>query len=160
MTVPKDEKPMSDESSQEGGAEEIFEAIHRTMHLIRAEQYRELKESPFEITHLEGKILNFLGRSDGLTLSELVEHFGRDKGQLARLTKTLREQGLVCSNPNSEDRRSSILQLTDLGRKVNDSLLARLAKVSSHAIEGFTKDEQKQFLSYLGRVQSNLKPHV
>jgi DNA-binding MarR family transcriptional regulator len=82
-------------NSKKNSPDEIFEAIHTIMHLFRSEQYRALRDGPYDLTHMEGKILAFLARNSGATLSELVAHSGRDKSQLARLIKGLREQGLL-----------------------------------------------------------------
>ena len=75
--------------------QDVFDSIHAVMHLFRAEQYRAFRDAPHPLTHMEGKLLGFFARRPDATLSDLVAHSGRDKGQLARLIKTLKDQGLL-----------------------------------------------------------------
>jgi DNA-binding MarR family transcriptional regulator len=93
-------------NQKKNAPDEVFEAIHTIMHLFRSEQYRALRDGPYDLTHMEGKILAFLARNSGATLSELVAYLRRDKSQLARLIKSLREQGLLLGQNDKEDRRT------------------------------------------------------
>jgi hypothetical protein len=40
--------------------DEVCEAIHTIMHLFRTEQYRTQRDGPYDLTHMEGKILAFV----------------------------------------------------------------------------------------------------
>ena len=76
-------------------ADDVFESIHTVMHLFRSEQYRVLREGRYDLTHMEGKILGFFVRRPGATLRDLVAHLRQDKGQLARLIRSLKDQELL-----------------------------------------------------------------
>ena len=73
-------------------ADDVFASIHTIMHLFRAEQYRVLRKGGHDLTHMEGKILGFFIRHPGATLRDLVAHLKQDKGQLARLIRSLKNQ--------------------------------------------------------------------
>lgn len=137
--------------------DEIFEAIHAIMHLFRSEQYRALRDGPYGLTHMEGKILAFLARNDGTTLSELVAHSGRDKSQLARLIKSLREQGLLQGQNDKEDRRSVRLTLTSEGRAIHQYLQHQVGRLSKVAVTGLGAEELRNLLALLQKVRSNLE---
>jgi DNA-binding MarR family transcriptional regulator len=137
--------------------EEVFEAIHKIMHLFRSEQYRALRDGPYDLTHMEGKILAFLARNSGATLSELVAHSGRDKSQLARLIKSLREQGLLHGQNDKEDRRSVRLNLTSEGRAIHQSLQLQVGRLSKVAVTGLGDEELRNLVVLLQKVRSNLE---
>ena len=88
-------------------ADDVFESIHTVMHLFRSEQYRVLREGRYNLTHMEGKILGFFIRHPGATLRDLVVHLRRDKGQLARLIRSLKDQELLEGQTDAGDRRMS-----------------------------------------------------
>jgi DNA-binding MarR family transcriptional regulator len=136
---------------------EIFEAIHTIMHLFRSEQYRALRDGPYDLTHMEGKILAFLASNSGATLSELVAHSGRDKSQLARLIKSLRQQGLLRGQNDKEDRRSVRLTLTSEGRAIHQSLQHQVGRLSKIAVTGLGADELRNLVALLKKVRSNLE---
>ena len=80
-------------------AEDVFESIHTVMHLLRSEQYRVVRLGRYDLTHMEGKILGFFIRHPGGTLRELVAHLRQDKGQLARLIRSLRIRNCLKRRP-------------------------------------------------------------
>lgn len=152
-------RPSVDKVNKQAAAspEEVFEAVHTIMHLFRAEQYRALRHTGNELTHFEGKILSFFFRNPGATLSGLVLHTGRDKGQLARLIKSLREQGLLEAQEGGGDRRSVPLRLTAQGRAVHQTLQRQLGRVAKMALEGLGESDRAQLATLLQKLRANLE---
>jgi DNA-binding MarR family transcriptional regulator len=143
--------------SSGGHADEVFESIHSIMHLYRSRQYRSLRDGPHEITHMENKVLGFFARHPGATQSDLVLHSGRDKAQLARLIKALRDKGLLEARVDAADRRSTCLQLSSEGRAVFKGLRQQGSRLSAVAVSGLAPSECEQLVSLLHRVQANLE---
>ncbi len=138
-------------------ADEVFESIHSIMHLYRSRQYRSLRDGPHEITHMENKVLGFFARHPGATQSDLVLHSGRDKAQLARLIKALRDKGLLEARVDEADRRSTRLQLSPAGQAVFKGLHQQGARLSAVAVNGLDAGECEQLVSLLQRIQANLE---
>ncbi|MBB3196261.1 MarR family winged helix-turn-helix transcriptional regulator [Roseateles terrae] len=136
--------------------DDVMELIHTVMHQYRARQYRVLKDGPHDITHMDGKVLGFFHRHPGATQSDLAQHSGRDKAQLARLIKGLRERGLLAAEADEQDRRQVRLQLTDEGRAVQQALRRSSRHLSANAVQGLSPQEQAQLVALLGRVKANL----
>src|SRR5262245_66242966 len=86
-------------------ADDVFASIHTIMHLFRAGQYRVLREGRYDLTHMEGKILGFFIRYPGATLRDLVAHLKQDKGQLARLIRSLKNQKILEKKGRRRDSR-------------------------------------------------------
>ncbi|MCQ4249091.1 MarR family winged helix-turn-helix transcriptional regulator [Stutzerimonas stutzeri] len=139
-----------------GEAEAVFESIHSLMHLYRAQQYRALRDGPYALTHMENKVLGFFARQPGATLSDLVQHSGRDKAQLARLIKGLRDKGLLEGEADASDRRSVRLRLTEAARAVHLVLEEQAHYLNALAVEGFSEEECQRLVGLLERVRANL----
>lgn len=137
--------------------EEIFELVHRIMHQFRSAQYRVLKGGPHELTHLEGRLLGFFAHHPGATLRDLVAHQKQDKGQLARLVKSLRDQGLLQGEGDAADRRSVRLSLTPEGEAIHKTLRRQVASLSGIAVKGLSGAECGQLAALLGQVRTNLE---
>ncbi len=138
------------------GDDDVLELVHAVMHLYRSEQYQVLRDGPHDVTHMESKVLGFFGRHPGSTLSDLVQHSGRDKAQLARLIKSLRERGLLDTQADENDRRNLRLSLTADGQAVQRALQQQAKKVSAKAVAGLSADERDQLRALLQRVRHNL----
>jgi DNA-binding MarR family transcriptional regulator len=136
--------------------EAALDLIHTVMHQYRSLQYQVLRDGPHDITHMESKVLGYFGRYPGATQSELAEHSGRDKAQLARLIKGLRERALLAGEADEADRRSISLSLTADGQAVLRTLRQQAKRLNAKAVEGFNATEQQQLTELLKRVQRNL----
>ena len=140
-----------------GAAEAVFDSIHTVMHMYRSMQLRSLRDTGHELTHMEYKVLGFFAKHPGASQSELVAHSGRDKAQLARLMRGLRDKGLLDAEVDESDRRSARLRLTEQGIKVIEGLQALGAEVSGLAVSGMSEQDCAQLLALLQRVRVNLE---
>lgn len=138
-------------------AEDVFESIHSVMHLYRAQQYRALREGGHDLTHMENKVLGFVAAHRGATQRDLVASFGRDKAQLARLIKTLRDKALLCGQVDEQDRRSLRLQLTAEGEAVHEAVQRQGRQLNKAAIDGLSSEQCGALLQLLATIKTNLK---
>ena len=138
--------------------DDILELVHALMHDYRSLQYRFLRDGPHDITHMDGKVLGFFGRHPGATQSDLAQHSGRDKAQLARLIKGLRDRGLLAAEVDQDDRRNVRLSLTDAGQAIQRTLRQQARRLSAQAVSGLSATEREQLLALLRRVKGNLDP--
>src|SRR5580698_201524 len=139
-------------------SDEVFDLIHTIMHLFRSQQYRGLPDGSHHLTHMEGKLLNFFARHPGATLSDLVAHSARDKGQLARLIKSLKEGGLLSVQKDQKtDRRSVGLELTYAGHAVHRTLHRQSERLAMLAVKDMDSEKRRQLLILLRQVRTNLE---
>lgn len=136
--------------------ENLLDLVHTVMHEYRSLQYRFLRDGPHDITHMDGKVLEFFAARPGATHGELVAHSGRDKAQLARLVKGLKERGLLQGEVDSMNRRSVHLSLTASGKEVYTALRQQAKRLSKKAVAGLSETEQDQLKMLLRTVRSNL----
>lgn len=137
-------------------SDDVLELVHAVMHDYRSLQYRFLRAGPHDITHMDGKVLRYFAYHPGATLSDLAQHSGRDKAQLARLIKGLRAQGLLQAEADERDQRSQRLTLTAAGRSVQKTLRQQAKKLGDRAVTGLTAPEREQLSQLLLRVKANL----
>jgi len=135
----------------------VLDLIHSLMHQYRSQQYQVLRDGPHDVTHMDSKVLGFFARHPGATQSELAQHSGRDKAQLARLVAGLRERGLLSAAPDDGDRRIVRVSLTADGRAVQRALQLQAKRLEANALAQFSSAERAQLLALLQRLQANLQ---
>jgi DNA-binding MarR family transcriptional regulator len=140
----------------DGTADEILESIHAIMHLHRSGYYQSLRGGPFEVTHMEHKVLGFFARHPDATQSDLVAHSARDKAQLARLIRALRDKGLLQAHADVTDRRSTRLRLTTKGRNVHRQLQEQGLTLAERAVADLNASERDALATLLRRMHDNL----
>ena len=148
-----------DQVNQHAGrpVDDVLETMHAIMHLYRSAQQRSLRDGPNDLAHMEVKALGFFARHPGATQSELVAHSGRDKAQVARQIRALRERGLLEAQADAADRRSSRLSLSSEGRAVHAALHSNDGRLKEMALQGFSEEEKGALLDLLARVRANLQ---
>jgi len=138
-------------------AEDPLEAMHAIVHLYRSQQLKGLRNGPHELAHMEVRALGYFARNPGATQSDLVAHSGRDKAQVARIIRSLREGGLLESTLDEADRRSTRLALSEAGKDVFAGLHRQNGELRAVALAGLSDEEQSALLSLLARVRANLE---
>jgi DNA-binding MarR family transcriptional regulator len=146
--------PTSDKPADSASA--VFDAIHEIMHLYRVQQYRALRDGPHDITHMEAKVLGYFARHPGATQSDLMVHAARDKAQLARLVRGLRDKGWLEATVDEADRRSTRLHVTEEGRAIARSLQREGDQLARVAAAGLDDAERRQLLALLEKVRASI----
>ena len=117
---------------------------------------RLLLENGIEISGGQGRILFILWKTDNLTISEISEKTSLAKNTVSVVINGMVNKGIVERNINSENRRQTIISLTEYAK----SLQAKYETVSQQMNElfyqGFSEKEQKQFEQYLARILDTL----
>jgi len=135
----------------------LLELVHSVMHSFRSQQFQALREGPLAITHMESKALGYLKRHPGATQSDLARDSGRDKAQLARVIKSLRDKQLLQAEADAEDRRNLRLTLTAEGLAALGVLQQQAQRLARQAEAGLSAGERQQLTELLQRVKRNFE---
>ena len=137
--------------------DDVLEAIHSLMHMVRSRQMRSLSAGPLELAPMEGKVLGYFSRHPGATQSDLANHSGRDRGQLGRLIAGMKDKGLLRLEPDTEDRRVMRLFLTKEAESIHLAFQRQRKALSAQAVAGMDAEEKRQLLALLQRVRENVQ---
>jgi DNA-binding MarR family transcriptional regulator len=93
------------------------------------------------------RVVYFVGRHPGITVSELLEILAITKQSLSRVLSLLVREGFIVQKTGTTDRRQRLLHLTEKGRRLEADLTseqrARIAAAykdaGAVAVEGFRK---------------------
>jgi DNA-binding MarR family transcriptional regulator len=93
------------------------------------------------------RVIYFVGRKPGMTVSELLDILKITKQSLSRVLGQLVRDGYITQRPGSTDRRQRLLELTDKGaeleRRLTEDQRALVASAyraaGADAVDGFRK---------------------
>ena len=109
------------------------------------------ESDPTLVSHSFGRahhrVVYFVGRNPGITVSELLAILRITKQSLSRVLGQLVAKGFIAQRPGRDDRRRRMLTLTDAGvdleRKLTAGQRARIARAyraaGPQAVEGYRK---------------------
>lgn len=136
-----------------GGPNPLFlreEELRQAMELLFF-AYRDFTGEPDKILADYGfgrahhRVIYFVGRNPGITVSELLAILRITKQSLSRVLGQLVAEGFITQRPGLRDRRQRLLELTDKGRELENKLTERqrvriaaaYRSAGAEAVEGF-----------------------
>lgn len=135
---------------------EVLDRLHTLMHGLRRHLQEAVREDGEGLGPMEARCLGYFMRHEGATQSDLVQHSGRDKAQIARIVKALHERGLLQSTPDPDDGRCQRVTLTEQGRSMQRTMQLRRQRFERAMLAGFSDSERAQLQAQLDRMLANL----
>jgi len=138
-------------SQREGGF--LITQIH---HLGRRVFTELLKKHDMEIGPGQGRILFALWQHDNVPINDLTKRTLLRKSTLSELLDNLEATGYVKRIQSEEDRRKTLIQLTEKTRKLQSTYIKLSADMTEIFYKGFTPEEIDELELYLQRILKNL----
>ncbi|GAA2571047.1 MULTISPECIES: MarR family winged helix-turn-helix transcriptional regulator [Streptomyces] len=127
-------------------------------HLIRrAEQvhtalwYRHVSR---EITSQQFAVLNALSRDPGIDQRTLARLTSLDRSTVNHMVRRLTDQGHVTQVRDEEDRRRTLLSLTEAGADLLDSLIGPAERINEQLLSALPGNERQQAVAILHTIAS------
>jgi DNA-binding MarR family transcriptional regulator len=143
------------ENAPEASGAAIFEQMHEIIFLFRSQFSQRLRDDGGEIPGMALKVLAFFADNPGSPQMQLVQHSGRDKGQVARLVKDLSERGLLHRTNTAPGKRRG-LTLTDHGQLMQRRLHRQRAQLADKLTSALSPMEQTQLRRLLDKLKASL----
>lgn len=117
---------------------------------------RLLAENDIAISSGQGRILFVLWKNDNLTISEISQKTSLAKNTVSIVVDGMVQKGILVRNINPENRRQTIISLTDNAKKMKNKYEAVSQQMNSLFYQGFSEQERNEFESYLARILDTL----
>ena len=132
---------------------EIAYLVDRFMRRISANLHDKALEIDTErVGPFGGMILLTLSDIEPTPITKLVEQMGRDKSQMTRAIQTLENKGMIARHASDEDRRVSLLQLTEKGRAFVGDIKKILSGVIDDILVPVSARERKVLIEALRKI--------
>jgi DNA-binding MarR family transcriptional regulator len=142
-----DEFPDGDQTSTE---------VHATLVRVGDALLTEIERSIRETFGVPQPVMTTLAVIDGadgpLTPSEIADRLIVPAASMTSILDELESRGWVERTPNPADRRSVLIEITDLGRATADQLLPGIRAIEVDTLSGLTAKERATLLSLLDKV--------
>lgn len=136
---------------------EVLDRLHTLMHSLRRHLQEAMRHDGEGLGPMEARCLGYFMRHDGATQSELVQHSGRDKAQIARIVKVLHERGLLQSCQDPDDGRSQRVSVTVDGQALQRKMQLHRVRFEKAMTAGLAEGERTTLLALLDRLQDQVR---
>jgi len=97
-------------------------------------------------------VLSALDRSPIRTQAALAEAIGADKTRIIPTLDELQKLGYIERIPDPEDRRARLLEITESGRSIKDTVQAAIQRGEEHWLGQLSANERNVFLRALRQL--------
>ncbi|MGM0562466.1 MAG: MarR family winged helix-turn-helix transcriptional regulator [Pseudomonadota bacterium] len=134
-----------------------FQLDEQIAHLLRRAHQRasslfQGQLAQYELTPAQYFALTRLRERQRLSQNQLGRETAMDPATIQGVVQRLAARGFIDRKPDPLDRRRMVLELTDSGRKLSDSLVEAAFRVNCEVLSPLQKDEQDAFLRLLCKM--------
>lgn len=106
-------------------------------------------EDCYDISIPEWKVLDTVARHPRLSAVDVAQHAGLDTVAVSRAVTKLMDVGRICREFGREDRRRSILELSDEGRSLHEKITPMAARLEASLLEELNDVERRALATAL-----------
>ena len=128
--------------------------ISRSAHAVRRLVAKSLADRQSSVTPEEAMAVLLIGQFGDRTVSKLAEGLGRDRTTVTRLLDALEKKGYVLRESTPEDRRSTMVSLSEQGLAFEAIVAADNQTMVEQLVEGIDPEELEVTLTVLRKIQS------
>ena len=106
----------------------------------------------FGLAITEWRVMAILGRYPGLSANQVAQRGAMDKVAVSRGVARLLDSGRIEREFDDDDRRRSVLRLSEAGYAVYDEVAPQALDFERHVLEGMTAEERELLFRLLDRL--------
>ena len=112
-------------------------------------------EERFKLTLPEWRVMAALGEEPHISANQVVEKTAMDKVAVSRSVKKLLEDGRIERQFSEDDRRRSVLSLSDIGAAIYQDVIPIARAHEQRLLANFSTEEKTQFDTLLDKLMKN-----
>lgn len=121
---------------------ELIELLRAVSNGFHARMQAQVAAHGSGLTTFQARLINLIGRKEGISQVSLALYTERDKAQIARAIKELEGRGFVTRSAHAADWRTQRLALTTEGNKIHAELNVLREELAAIALRGVTEEEK------------------
>ncbi len=129
--------------------------ISRTQSKLQKLFLQKLK--PYGVTPEQWVLFARLSEKEGISPTDLSKTSLRDKPYTTRLIDKLEDKGLIRREESQNDKRSSLIFLTEKGGEIRKEILPIIAELNQWVMATISEEEVRQLKFLLNKLYDHVK---
>jgi DNA-binding MarR family transcriptional regulator len=106
----------------------------------------------FDLSRQEWRVLATLGNGELLSAKQISDQTNLEKMPTSRAIASMKTEGLLVKNTDKNDKRSSLLKLTEQGLAMYQQLVPMVLQREQELLSVLTTEELKSFMSTIKKL--------
>ncbi|UOQ91782.1 MarR family transcriptional regulator [Halobacillus shinanisalinarum] len=115
------------------------------------------KLSEYGVTHSQAKVIYFLAKYGEQSQSELQKRLYIKASSMNGVVESLQKNECITKQACTEDKRAKVIKLTSKGVQLDKTVWNLVQEMEAEIGKGFTSEERQVIVSWLQKIQENLK---
>ncbi len=137
--------------------DELIDLLRAVSHDFQARKQERIGADCPGLTAFQARLVNLIGRHEGISQLTLGSFTDRDKAQIARAVKELEARGLVTRAAHADDWRTKSLVLTAEGQRIHARLNGISGQLAADVLGRLSDGEKRALRSCLGKMEAALR---
>ena len=133
--------------------------IHRVGRLLKHRAEVFFRDRGLDLSPEQWGLLLKVAEKEDHPQGKLADGALRDYPNVTRLLDALEEKGLTVRRPSPQDRRCSLVSLTESGKQLIDEFLPEVIEEKGRYFDGLNEKDVEQLRRVLTAIESNILRH-
>lgn len=133
-----------------------FELLH-LFHKNFAKAFHEAGDGPYNLNKNQKRAIMIIGGKGEIIPSALGKCLDLQKGSLTSMIDALEKEELVCRRGDPEDRRKTLVSLTEKGNEYREQLTGEIETITSEILEKLDEEDIVRYRESLETMTEVLK---
>lgn len=127
----------------------LDDVIHRAIFAYDKLDGKLLSKNQMKLSNMEMKVIHLIYKKPGIRSKEMAQSLSISNSTLTSIIDRLERKDIICRNINSEDKRSFLLQLTDLGGKIYLNHINGEKELYKLILNAYSEEDQGKLIDLL-----------
>lgn len=109
----------------------------------------------YDLSVSEWRVMAVLGPFQSMSANDITNRSSMNKVNVSRAVSRLRKRNFLKQDIDGDDRRRSVLHLTEEGKQAFSGLVPMVKQVEAQLLQGLTEDEIKTLLTLMAKIRAN-----
>ena len=137
--------------------ESFANTVFAIAHSYRLAMRTALKANETGLNAMHVQCLSFIEKQQSCTANDIVNHFLRDKGQIARLIKEMLDKKWLNKSAHPKDKRSALLSLSAEGKVLAARITEAQSDIQKKMQKNLSTEELQEFTRIAAIISANLE---
>lgn len=126
--------------------------IHRELNYLMNKKFKDISLGKHDVT-----VLKVVNENEGVNQNAICSILNEDKITVSKAVKRLSTDGYIEKIKSIEDKRNSLIFITDKGREIREKLMEIFDHVNEVLLSDLDEDERQSFEKTLAKVYNSVK---
>lgn len=129
--------------------------MDRTLKLIRQNYLQAFREQQADITTEQWVLLDRLAGGDGISQTDLANDSFKNAPTVSRIISLLVKKDLILKKQSEDDRRQSVIYLSEEGRALHEHLLPSVRALRTRGWQHLDEHDYAEFVRIMEQIGDN-----